>query len=434
MSGFKLKISFLSILYLIIFIGLSGCSKSTYSDSSAENSDYFKSEKSSLERAAPLASLEEMAGLSERNNDFAIRLYKKISDTEGNLVFSPYSISLAMAMLYAGAVGNTEKEISSVFNFPIPQDELHPVFNSLDLSFASRGREAKGQDGEGFSLRIANQLFMQNGFSVLEQDLDKLALYYGTGVGILDFENEPDESALAINRWIEDKTAGLIKNVIDRNSLEDIRLALVNTIYFNAAWDKIFNESLTDKRYFFPEGAPPVKVDMMRQQETFPCFIGDDYTAIELPYDGKELSMLVIMPKASGMSEFEMNLSTGIIDRIVDSLNPDRVALSLPRFKFSSGSLDLKKILASMGMPEPFTEFADFSGITGIRELKINDIIHKAFIDVNERGTKAAAVTVINAGVESMPDEIYVNRPFIFIIRDIETHSILFMGRVSKPL
>jgi serpin B len=129
-----------------------------------------------------------------------------------------------------------------------------------------------------------------------------------------------------------------------------------------------------------------------------------------------------------------MNLSTGIIDRIVDSLNPDRVALSLPRFKFSSGSLDLKKILASMGMPEPFTEFADFSGITGIRELKINDIIHKAFIDVNERGTKAAAVTVINAGVESMPDEIYVNRPFIFIIRDIETHSILFMGRVSKPL
>lgn len=433
MFSSKFKARFLLALALAVSIVFSGCGESSYSDNDKGEDPLFKVEKSSLPRVNHQESIEDIIALSEKNNDFAIGLYRQISGNEGNLIFSPYSISLAMAMLYAGAAGETQKEISDVFNFPIPQDSLHPLFNALDLVLASRGKGAKGLDGDGFRLCIANQLFMQDGFHVIAQYLDTLALYYGTGVGILDFINKPDESASTINRWIEDKTGGLMKDIVNKESIRNVRLALVNTIYFNAAWDKIFDESNTNKRDFFPEDAPAVQVNMMHQTGAFPYFIGEEYSAIELPYDGNELSMLVIMPEASGMSTFEENLTPEVMNGIIGSLNTDRVMLSLPKFKYSSASLDLGQILTAMGMPEPFNMEADFSGITGAKNLNINNIIHKAFIDVNEKGTEAAAVTVIGVGATCLPDEINVNRPFIFIIRDISTHTILFMGRVSKP-
>jgi serpin B len=437
MFSSKLKTGFLLALVLAASIVFSGCGESSYSDNEKGEGALFKVEKSSLPRITPQESLEDIVTLSEKNNDFAIGLYKQISGNEGNLVFSPYSISLAMAMLYAGAEGETQKQISDVFNFPIPQDSLHPLFNTLDLALASRGNGAKGQDGKEFRLNVANQIFIQDGFSMLEEYLDTLALYYGAGIGILDFENNPEESAQIINRWIEEKTEGLIKDALKKETIKDgTKLALVNTIYLNAAWARKFSNSLTSKGDFFPEDKPSVQADMMHQTASFPYYIGKECTAVELPYDGNEISMLLIMPQNSVMSAFEEQFTPDVMDNIINSLNTGEVRLFMPKFKFYGDSLNLNAILSEMGMPVAFSDDADLSGIAGKKGLKVTDVIHKAYIDVNEEGTTAAGATVIIMGPTCAPDipvEIVFNRPFIFIIRDIETHSILFMGRVSNP-
>ena len=227
MFSSKSYTGFLFALVLTASMVLSGCGKSESGET--EEAASFNIEKSSLPRVSPKENPEAISTLSDLNNDFALKFYKRLSGMTGNIVFSPYSISLAMAMAYAGASGETEKQISDVFNFPIPQDGLHPQFNALDLALASRGNGAKGQDGKDFRLNIANQIFIQDGFPVLEEYLDVLALYYGAGIGILDFENNPEESAQIINRWIEEKTEGLIKDVINKESIKgDTRLALIN--------------------------------------------------------------------------------------------------------------------------------------------------------------------------------------------------------------
>ena len=435
MLRLKLNLSFLVGLVITASIVLSGCSNS--GSGKTEESAMLNIEKSSLQRVSPKESLEAISTLSDLNNDFAVNFYKRLSGMTGNIVFSPYSISLAMAMAYAGANGETEKQISEVFNFPIPQQGLHPQFNALDLALASRGKGAKGQDGKDFRLNIANQIFIQDGFSVLEEYLDTLALYYGAGIGILDFENKPEESAQIINRWIEEKTEGLIKDVINKESIKDnTKLALVNTIYLNAAWASQFAKSMTNKGDFFPEDGPFVQADMMHQTASFPYYIGKGCTAVELPYDGYEISMLLIMPETSGISAFEEQFTSDVMKNIISSLNTGDVRLTLPMFSFYGDSIALKSILSDMGMPVAFSDDADFSGMTGKKELKITDVIHKAYIDVNEDGTTAAGATVILAGIESCPAdpvEIVFNRPFIFIIRDMSTHAILFMGRVSNP-
>jgi serpin B len=436
MVGSKFNLSFLAGIVLAASIVISGCSKTE--SGKTEESAAFNIEKSSLQRVSPMESPAEIRTLSDLNNGFALNFYKRLSGIKGNIVFSPYSISLAMAMAYAGAVGETEKQISEVFNFPIPQQDLHPEFNALDLALASRGKGAKGQDGKEFRLNVANQIFIQDGFSVLKEYLDILALYYGAGIGILDFENNPEESAQIINRWIEEKTEGLIKDVLKKEDIKPLtKLALVNTIYLNAAWASQFAKSMTNKGDFFPEDSPTIQADMMNQTASFPYYIGQECTAIELPYDGNEVSMLLVMPKTTGMSSFEEQFTPDVMNSIISSLNTGEVRFSMPRFSFYGDSIGLKSILSDMGMPEAFSDYADFSGMTGEKELKIYDVIHKAYIDVNEDGTTAAGATVILMGLESCPEtppvEIVFNRPFIFVIRDKPTGAILFMGRVSNP-
>jgi serpin B len=435
MLSSKFNVSFLLGIVLASSLALWGCGKSESGETG--ESATFNIEKSSMQRVSPNESPEVISTLSGLNNNFALKLYQRLSGMSGNIVLSPYSISLAMAMAYAGAAGETEKQISEVFNFPVPQQGLHPQFNALDLALASRGKGAKGQDGKDFRLNIANQIFIQDGFPVLKEYLDILALYYGAGIGILDFENNPEESAQMINLWIEEKTEGLMKDVISEDNIKDgTKLALINTIYLNAAWKIKFSKSLTAKGDFFPEDSPSVQADMMRQKSFFPYYIGQECTAVELPYDGNEISMLLVMPETSGISAFEEQFTPDTVNNIINSLNTGEVSLFMPRFKFYGDTLKLTDILSGMGMPVAFSDNADFSGMTGKRDLEITDVIHKAYIDVNEEGTAAAGATVIIVGPTSAPDdpvEIRFNRPFIFIIRDKPTGAILFMGRVSNP-
>lgn len=340
-------------------------------------------------------------------------------------------------MAYAGSLGETQKQISNIFNFPVSQENLHPVFNALCLDLASRSKGAKGKNGNEFKLNIFNQLFIQDGFNLLKDYLDELALYYGAGVGILDFENEPEKSALAINRWIEDNTEGLIKDMLAKKSINNkTRLAIVNTIYIDAAWEKQFNESLTTNRDFYLEDGSIIQADMMQQAASFSYSSGNDYVAIDLPLSGNEMSMLLIKPKSLDISSFEKQFNTDKLNEIISDLNTGSVKFFLPKFNISGDTMNLKDTLIDMGMSEPFTDNADFSGITEEMDLKIDQMNHKAFIDVDELGISAGAATIIlfsETCIGETPVELVFNRSFIFIIRDFETHSILFMGRVSNP-
>jgi serpin B len=432
-SNFNAK----SLLVILVTAALmlSACSRSGPDD--IEEKAPFKVLKSSQERAASVASAEEISVLAGRNNDFAIRLYQELSDSTGNLIISPYSISLAMAMAYAGAKDETRRQISDVFNFPVSQDELHPLFNALGQTIDSRDKEAKEQDGARLRLDIANQLFAQEGFSILDSFLDILAMYYGSGIGLLDFKGNPDECANLINSWIEEKTEGCIKDVINKGSISpDTRIILVNAIFFYADWEEKFTSSSTSKGEFYPEDKPAVQVDMMHKTSRLSYYSGAECSAVELDYTGGEISMLLVMPENQSISQFESNLSTDGLNEIVSSLDTGKVKLTMPKFKYSSDCMSLKDILTPMGMPTPFSNDADFSGITSEYSLKIGDIFHKAFIEVNEDGTKAAGATVISLSATCTPPdetvEIIFNRPFIYLIRDKVTGTILFMGRISN--
>jgi len=429
---------FLMVLTAALLTGVFGCSsKSETQIAKAEDPPAFDMVKSDLQRVAPAESVEDMAKLSEKNNDFALKLYDRLAGEQGNIIFSPYSISTAMSMLYAGARNETQQQISDVFNFPIPQDSMHPLFNALDQHLLSQNIEGDGAEKKGLKLEVANQLFMNEDLNPLTDYLDILALYYGAGIGILDFAGNPDECIKIINGWIEKKTRGLIKDVVNDSSINKAtKLALINSIYFKAGWENKFKASSTAKGDFYLENGDTVQTDMMHQMADFRYYATEELTAVELPYEGKNVSMLLIKPETAGVSSFEKTLSTEFFGEITGNLHTGNVMLSMPKFKIESDAVKLKDILSDMGMPVAFTELADFSGITNDISLMIGSVIHKAFIDVNEDGTEAAAATVIS-GIETCgPNEpvlIAFNSPFIFLIRDNITGTILFLGRFSKP-
>ncbi|MCL0053158.1 serpin family protein [Dehalococcoidales bacterium] len=385
----------------------------------------------------PVASpdVNDVTTLVDGNNAFAFDLYQALREADGNLFYSPYSISLALAMTYAGARGETEQQMADTLHFILPQDRLHPAFSSLDTELARRGEGAKGKDGEGFQLNIVNAIWGQKGYQFLPTFLDLLAENYGAGLRILDFVNAPEESRITINNWVSDQTEGRIKDLIPPGLIDAFtRLVLTNAIYFNAAWQYPFNENMTEDGLFYLLDGGEVTVPMMKQAKMFGYAEGDGYQAVELPYDGGELSMVLLLPEAGHFESFEGSLDTQQVSAILERLEHRQVALTMPKFEFES-SFSLKETLAGMGMPIAFTAGADFSGMTGNRELFIRDVVHKAFVSVDEAGTEAAAATavVMPVSLPVYPLEVTVDRPFIFLIRDIETGAILFVGRVVDP-
>ncbi len=385
---------------------------------------------------APDVSTSEQMSLVEGNSAFAFELYQALRKEEGNLFYSPYSISLALAMTYAGARGETAEQMAGTLQFLLNQKKLHSAFNWLDAELAGRGEGAQGKDGEGFRLNIVNAIWGQEDYEFLSDFLDVLAENYGAGLRILDFMTETEKSRLTINDWVSDQTEKRIEDLIPQGALSELtRLVLTNAIYFNAAWAYPFDEDMTADGQFYLLDGGQVTVPMMKQTESFGYTEGEGYQAVELPYDGGELSMVILLPEAGDFKAFEESLSAQQVGAIISGLQPTEVALTMPQFEFES-EFSLKDTLAEMGMPVAFSGAADFSGMTGESELFISDVVHKAFVAVDEAGTEAAAATAVIMELTAMPDppvEVTIDRPFIFLIRDIETGAILFLGRVMNP-
>ncbi len=385
---------------------------------------------------SPDVSQADMALLTEGNSAFAFNLYQELRKKEGNLFYSPYSISVALAMTYAGARGDTAEEMAATLQFLLEQDRLHPAFNWLDAELASRGEGAQGKDGEGFRLNIVNAIWGQKDYGFLSTFLDVLAENYGAGLRILDFVTEPEKSRVTINEWVSDQTEDRIKDLIPQGAIDVLtRLVLTNAIYFNAAWEYPFDEDMTADGPFYLLDGGQVTVPMMQQMQSFGYTDGEGYQAVELLYDGDELSMVILLPASGNFEAFEEGLEAQQISDIISDLQLAQVTLTMPKFEFDS-EFSLKDTLAEMGMPAAFSEAADFSGMTGTRDLCISAVLHKAFVSVDEAGTEAAAATAVIVGETAVPGqsaEVTVNRPFIFLIRDIETGSILFVGRVLNP-
>jgi serpin B len=375
------------------------------------------------------------------NSRFAFELYQYLKDEAGevNLFFSPYSISVALAMTYAGARGGTEQQMADTLHFTLPREQLHPAFNWLDLTLASRGEGAKGKDDGGFRLHIANAIWGQSGFRFLDTFLDTLAVNYGAGLRLLDFASDPEASRLAINDWVSDQTEGRIEEMVPRGAIGPMtRLILTNAIYFNAAWAERFKGMQTEPGAFHLLDGSQVTVPMMWHAASYGYAKGKRYQAVELPYDGHELSMVILLPKAGRFERFEESLDADRVDAILSRLDHQRLALILPRFEFES-EFGLSDALAALGMRDAFSAGADFSGMDGTRELFVWGVVHKAFVSVNEGGTEAAAATAVTVapgiiGRSQEAIQVTVDRPFLFLIRDRETGAILFVGRVLNPL
>ena len=421
------KIIFLTVT-VILLTNLVACSVPIAS--AAE----LKSDKPRI--TAPPVNNTELSTQVDGNTAFALDLYQKLRTEDGNIFYSPYSLSVALAMTYAGARGETEQEMADTLSFLLSQEELHQVFNYLDQALASRGEGAEGKDGEGFRLNIVNDIWGQKDFTFLDSFLDTMAENYGAGLRILDFIGNPEAARVAINDYISEQTEEKIPELIPEGIIDDMtRLVLTNAIYFNAAWMYPFNEDITSDSVFHLLDGDEVTVPMMHQGETLGYAEGNGYQAVELPYDGEELSMVILLPNEGQFDKFETSLDGETLVAIIDNLEKKHVDLSLPKWEFDS-SFILKDTLQSMGMIQAFTDIADFSGMTGAPDLFIGEVIHKAFISIDEAGTEAAAASSVNMQLTSAaanPAVVTADHPFIFLIRDIETGSILFLGRVVNP-
>jgi serpin B len=326
--------------------------------------------------------------------------------------------------------------MADTLHFTLPQNQLHPAFNGLDLELAQRGEGASGKDDQGFRLNIVNAIWGQQEYGFLDRFLDTLAENYGAGLRLLDFASAPEEARAVINGWVEEQTEGRIEDLIPEGLIDALtRLVLTNAIYFNAAWQHPFSEDLTrDGTFYLPDGGE-ASVPMMMLTEELGYAAGPGYQVVELPYDGDELSMLILLPDEGKLESLGASLDAKLMDGIVKQLEPTQVALTMPKFEFEA-SLNLADTLAAMGMPDAFGRAADFSGMTGSKDLFISAVIHKAFVAVDEAGTEAAAATAVvmkRLSIPEPPIEVIVDRPFMFLIRDIETGAILFVGRVVDP-
>ena len=375
------------------------------------------------------------------NSDFAFDMYHVLSqdadNTNKDLFFSPHSITLALAMTYAGARGQTASEMATALHFELPQARLHPVFNQLDLDLMSRGQNAQGSDGQPFRLKVANSIWGEQSLGFEADFLDTLALNYGAGMRAVDFINQPDPTRIAINDWVAEQTENRILDLIPQGAItSDTRLVLSNAIYFNASWLNPFEETATTSADFYALNGDSVSVDMMRQTEDFTYFSNDEVTLVGLPYDGEELSMYVLMPAAGSFAQFETDLNANMLAQLQSQAQRTNLDLSLPKWGFAGDTISLQKVFKQLGMQQAFSMSADFSGITSDTDLFISDVLHKAFVKVNEAGTEAAAATAVvfnDTGIGADPIAVSVDHPFIYVIQDQASGQILFVGRVVNP-
>jgi serpin B len=377
-----------------------------------------------------------LAQLVDGNNSFALGFYQQIRTQPGNQFFSPYSISLALAMTYAGARDQTAKQMTEALHYTLPPEQLHPAFNALDLALIPSA--PNNAETDKFQLSIANSLWLQKDYPFLQIYLDLLAQNYAAGLHTTDFTRAPDPARQAINDWISQETKAKIKDMIPAGVInQNTRLVLANAIYFKALWSRPFDPSKTANEPFQLLDRSQVSVPMMAGYKAYslPYMDGVGFQAIKVPYVGDTTAMLLIVPDEGNFTAFEATLDGEKYKAIQESIQPTTVALKLPKFQFNS-SYDLNETLQVMGMVDAFNPAtADFSGMDGQRDLFISAALHKAFVSVDERGTEAAVSTIVSVEVSSAPEfiELTIDRPFIFVIQDRRSGAILFLGRLVKP-
>jgi serpin B len=386
---------------------------------------------SPMSRADDVKAEARLAKVVEGNNRFAFDLYGRLRDRPGNLFASPYSLSTALAMTYAGARGRTAEEMAATLHFSLPPADLHPAFAALD-------RQLHDGKGRRYKLAVANALWGQEGETFRPDFLRLLAENYGAGLRRVDFLSV-EQARRTINSWVEEQTGGKIKDLLQPPLPgPDTSLVLTNAIYFKGDWASPFPKGATKDETFTVTEDKHVRVPMMHRTGRLGYLDGGDFQALELPYAGDDLAMVVLLPKkADGLAEFEDSLTAERLSAWLAKLRPHRVDVALPRFKVEA-RFELEKVLPEMGMPLAFTPSADFSGMNGKRDLFISAVIHKAFADVNEEGTEAAAATavVITRAMAVAPEPAVVFRtdhPFVFLIRHNRSGSLLFLGRVVDP-
>ena len=393
--------------------------------------------RSERERVVPAAA--PPAEFTRANTRFAFDLYQRLREQEGNLFFSPHSISTALAMTYAGARGETERQMAETLHYRLPGVGLHAAFNALDQELARRG---EGDDG--FRLNIVNAVWGQSDHDFLAPFLDLLAEHYGAGVRPVDFRAAPQQARDVINDWVAEQTENRITDLIPPDVIDVLtRLVLTNAIYFNASWVYPFDPDGTQPGAFHLLDGGEVELPMMRLEEELGYAQGDGWQAVELPYEGYELSMLILLPDEGRFREFEGSLNADLLDQMVSQLWYPLVALELPRFEFDS-RFELADTLKAMGMTDAFDRSrADFSAMDGRSCLagdpgclRISNVVHQAFVSVDEEGTEAAAATAVVMKTQSAPPErivVSVDRPFLFLIRDRATGAILFLAASNNP-
>jgi serine protease inhibitor len=373
-----------------------------------------------------------MKALINGNNTFALDLYAQLRSTKGNLFFSPYSITTALAMTYAGARGNTAKQISNVLHFSLEQKSLHQTFHHLEAQLNAV------KEKENIEFNVANGLWAQKDYRFLEEFFHLVTRNYNAELSYADFKMAYEAARQEINAWVEQRTNRRIKDLIKPGMLDSLtRLVLVNAIYFKGMWAIQFEKNATKETDFWVTPETKIDVPMMSTEHEFTYMDNDDVQVLELPYMGKELSMIILLPrKIDGLAQLEESLGVGMLDELLASLKKRNIKLYLPKFRISS-EFSLASVLGSMGMPDAFDpNYADFSGIDGLRVLYISAVVHKAFVDVNEEGTEAAAATGVVVRITAAPVTPTVFRadhPFLFLIRDTRSGSLLFFGRVVNP-
>ncbi len=370
--------------------------------------------------------------LVQDNSAFALDLYQKLLTSESNIFFSPYIISTAFAMTYAGARSETEKQMAKAMHFSLSHDKLHPAFSNLQdkLNKVQKGR---------VQLHVANSLWPHNKYPFKEKFLSLVKKNYKTEITAVDYVRQTEKARKTINTWVEDKTRGKIKESIPPGVLGiSTRLVLSNAIYFKGNWRNQFDKKYTRDRLFKLSPDKTVKTPMMYQRGEFGYWADKDLQVLEMPYVGR-LSMLVLLPtKVDGLSQIEKRLNVENLRKWNRHLREEKVDILLPKFKLES-NFRLDRALQTMGMVDAFTDNADFSGMDGTDWLYIAAVLHKALLDVNEEGTEAAAVN-ITIGTEKIggprpppPPQFYADHPFVFLIQEKQTGSILFIGRMTDP-
>jgi serpin B len=366
---------------------------------------------------------------------FGLDLYRAVAKGQTNVVLSPTSIALALAMARAGARGQTAAEMDRVMR-GLASDEHAGWLNALDQALAARSGTFKDDSGQDLAvaLRIVNAPFAQQGMPLEKAYLEALASRYGAGLRLVDYVAATEAARKQINGWVDGETEHRIPELLASGVLTpDSRLTLVNAIYLRAPWLTAFSAEATKPEAFTRADGSTVEVPMMSTSAAMRHAAGTGWRAVEIPYIGDSLAMTVIVP--DDLAAYEQALTAEQLTSITAALAETQVALTLPKFSIETKA-ELADLLSALGMPSAFDDQADFSGITAAEKLEISNVIHQANIDVDEKGTEAAAATAVVMRATSMPAEpvtVRVDRPFLFALRDVPTGAILFLGRVADP-